>query len=143
MDGSKGGKDVNAPLAVVIRGDVTVTECSVRGDTSSPGKPQYLAYCSEQKCVGGCTAKLTNVVEIPEGLLVLTPRERQVVVRLGQGLTANEIAKALFISRHTVETHLYNSRRKLQLRHLPALTSWAATHQFVLQQSVDGVLADR
>lgn len=46
----------------------------------------------------------------------LTEREREVLVHIGHGLNNAEIADALFVSEHTVKTHLKHILRKLDLR---------------------------
>jgi excisionase family DNA binding protein len=53
----------------------------------------------------------------------LTPREREVLVRLAQGLTDKEIAHALGMSRHTAINHVAAIRRKLGV---PTRTAAAA-----------------
>jgi DNA-binding NarL/FixJ family response regulator len=45
----------------------------------------------------------------------LTPRERQVLVALGEGLSDREIAERMFISRDTVHTHMVNMMGKLDV----------------------------
>lgn len=49
-------------------------------------------------------------------LAVLTDREREVLVRIGEGLTNGEIAAALFVSETTVKTHVGRVFAKLGLR---------------------------
>jgi DNA-binding CsgD family transcriptional regulator len=48
-----------------------------------------------------------------EGLFVLTVRERQVLQLVADGLTSQEIAHLLEISRHTVESHRRHVYAKL------------------------------
>jgi len=56
----------------------------------------------------------------------LTPRERQVLRLIAQGCTYKEIARELYISGKTVESHVSSVLRKLQLSTRHQLTRWAA-----------------
>lgn len=47
----------------------------------------------------------------------LTPRESDVLIELGKGLSNCEIGKVLFISEHTVKKHVSNILSKLELDH--------------------------
>jgi DNA-binding NarL/FixJ family response regulator len=55
----------------------------------------------------------------------LTPRERDVLRLIARGYTYREIAKELFISVKTVESHVSSVLRKLQLSTRHQLTRWA------------------
>jgi len=55
----------------------------------------------------------------------LTPREREVLRLIARGYTYKEIAKELFISTKTVETHVSSVLRKLQLSTRHQLARWA------------------
>jgi DNA-binding NarL/FixJ family response regulator len=61
----------------------------------------------------------------PSGLDLLTEREREVLVRVAEGLSTKEIAARLDISTRTVETHRANLMRKLGLRSVARLTQFA------------------
>ena len=56
---------------------------------------------------------------------LLTPRERELLQLLAEGKTTKEIASALNLSPHTVETHRANVLRKLNLNSLPELILYA------------------
>ena len=56
----------------------------------------------------------------------LTNREREVLRLLARGYAYKEIAKELFISIKTVETHVSNVLRKLQMSNRYELSRWAA-----------------
>lgn len=42
----------------------------------------------------------------------LTPREREIIILLGQGRSNIQVARYLGLKRRTVETHLMNARQK-------------------------------
>jgi DNA-binding CsgD family transcriptional regulator len=46
----------------------------------------------------------------------LTPRETEILQRMADGLTQDEIAAILGISRHTLRTHVQNVLTKLRVR---------------------------
>ncbi len=56
----------------------------------------------------------------------LTVREKEIFVLLADGMTSHEIAKRLFISSKTVETHKYNLMDKLGVSSVAQLTKMAA-----------------
>jgi DNA-binding NarL/FixJ family response regulator len=56
----------------------------------------------------------------------LTPREREVLRLIARGYTYKEIARELYISLKTVESHVSSVLRKLQLSTRHQLTRWAA-----------------
>ncbi|MEZ4495545.1 MAG: LuxR C-terminal-related transcriptional regulator [Thermomicrobiales bacterium] len=51
-----------------------------------------------------------------EQVATLTPREREIIVLIASGLTADEISDRLFISPYTVKTHINNAMAKLDVR---------------------------
>jgi DNA-binding NarL/FixJ family response regulator len=56
----------------------------------------------------------------------LTAREREVLRLIARGYTYKEVARELYISAKTVETHVSSVLRKLQLSTRHQLTRWAA-----------------
>ncbi|TWE11920.1 LuxR C-terminal-related transcriptional regulator [Rudaeicoccus suwonensis] len=66
-----------------------------------------------------------EIAEIDEELDRLSAREREVMRLIARGYQYKEVAKELFISIKTVETHVSSVLRKLQLSSRHELTSWA------------------
>jgi len=67
-------------------------------------------------------------VESTPSIDILTPREREVLVRIAQGLTNREAAAELGISTRTVEAHRDNLMKKLGIRTVAGLTRFAIRH---------------
>ena len=61
----------------------------------------------------------------------LTPREREVLQLIARGYMYKEIAARLHLSVKTVESHVSNVLRKLQLSSRHELTRWATEHRLV------------
>jgi DNA-binding NarL/FixJ family response regulator len=61
----------------------------------------------------------------------LTAREREVLRLIARGYRYKEIASALHLSVKTVETHVSNVLRKLQLSSRHELTRWAAERRMI------------
>ena len=66
-----------------------------------------------------------------EELDLLTARERDVLRLIARGYAYKEVAKELFISVKTVETHVSAVLRKLQLSNRHELTRWASARRLV------------
>jgi DNA-binding NarL/FixJ family response regulator len=73
----------------------------------------------------------TDVPAIDPELDALTQREREVLRLIARGYAYKEIAKELFISVKTVETHVSSVLRKLQLSNRHELTRWATDRRLV------------
>jgi LuxR family transcriptional regulator of csgAB operon len=58
--------------------------------------------------------------------LPLTSREQEILKLIARGVTNDEIADLLFISRHTVKTHLYNIFKKINVPNRLQAALWAA-----------------
>ena len=61
----------------------------------------------------------------------LSAREREVLKLIARGYSYREVAKELFISIKTVETHVSSVLRKLQLSNRHQLTKWATDRHLV------------
>jgi DNA-binding NarL/FixJ family response regulator len=55
----------------------------------------------------------------------VTPREREVLALLAEGLTNRQIAERLVVSEHTVHRHVTNLLRKLDLSSRTAAATYA------------------
>ena len=73
----------------------------------------------------------TEAPSVDEDLDRLTQREREVLRLIARGYAYKEIAKELFISVKTVETHVSAVLRKLQLSNRYELTRWATDRRLV------------
>jgi two-component system response regulator NreC len=62
--------------------------------------------------------------ELPD-LNFLTSREKEVLKYIAEGLTSEEIAEKLFVSKRTVDTYRSNIMDKLNIRSLPKLIKYA------------------
>jgi non-specific serine/threonine protein kinase len=62
----------------------------------------------------------------PATLASLTPREEEVAVLVSRGLTNRQIASELFISEHTVATHITRILKRLALSSRSRLSAWVA-----------------
>ncbi len=61
----------------------------------------------------------------------LTPREREVLRQIARGYSYKQVARRLSISVKTVETHVSNVLRKLQLSNRHELARWASNRRIV------------
>lgn len=66
--------------------------------------------------------------ELSKRLATLTPREREVLIAIGQGHTNSEIASQFFLSESTVKTHVTRILFKLQARDRVHLVIHAYEH---------------
>ena len=71
------------------------------------------------------------VAEVDEDLDRLSGREKEVMRLIARGYAYKEVAKELFISVKTVETHVSSVLRKLQLSSRHELTRWASDRRIV------------
>lgn len=72
-----------------------------------------------------------EIAQVDEDLDRLTEREREVMRLIARGYAYKEVAKELFISVKTVETHVSSVLRKLQLSSRHELTRWANDRRLI------------
>jgi DNA-binding NarL/FixJ family response regulator len=72
-----------------------------------------------------------EVAAVEDELDRLSQREREVMRLIARGYAYKEVAKELFISVKTVETHVSAVLRKLQLSNRYELTRWAADRRLL------------
>lgn len=70
-----------------------------------------------------------------EALSRLTPRERQVLKLLAEGMTNKEVAKALHVAVKTAMAHRFNLKEKLGIRNRAALVRFAMRVGLIQQES--------
>jgi non-specific serine/threonine protein kinase len=85
---------------------------------------QVIAYALEPTR----TAADPPVGATTAGVAMLSRREREVVALLVEGKSNQEIADVLFISSHTVASHVANVMNKLGLDSRTAVATWAMRH---------------
>ena len=70
----------------------------------------------------------TPAPEVKDDTEELTEREKEILQLIVKEMTTNEIAEALFISSHTVESHRKNLISKLNVRNTAGLVRYAFEH---------------
>jgi DNA-binding NarL/FixJ family response regulator len=73
----------------------------------------------------------------PAELALLSPREKDTLLRLARGRSNAEIASDLFLSEATIKTHVAAVLRKLELRDRTQAVVWAYEHGIVRAGSLD------
>ena len=125
---SDAAEDVIAVIRAGARGYVTKTisgndlKTAIRrvADGDAVFSPRLAGFVLD--AFGAAAGELA---EVDEELDRLTAREREVMRLIARGYQYKEVAKALFISVKTVETHVSAVLRKLQLSSRHELTAWA------------------
>jgi two-component system, NarL family, nitrate/nitrite response regulator NarL len=76
------------------------------------------------------SASMTAAMQRPSGDEALTPREREVLTLIAEGLSSRDIGERLAMGVRTVETHRTNLRRKLNLPSAAALVRYAVERRW-------------
>ena len=77
------------------------------------------------------TVSNTSVSTQKEEVVELTDREKEVLCEIAEGLTTKQIAKKLFISEPTVNTHRRNLLSKIGVSNEKFLVRYAIKHGFI------------
>lgn len=95
-------------------------------ETVSNGRP-YLDPAVQEKMIISLSGNDGEAPVEPNSELVssITQREMEILQLIAMGLTSSEIAKKLFISKNTVETHRKNLLGKLNVKNTAALLKFA------------------
>ncbi len=72
-----------------------------------------------------------EAADVDQAVAAVTEREREVMRLIARGYAYKEVAKELFISIKTVETHMSSVLRKLQLSSRHELTRWASDRRLL------------
>jgi DNA-binding CsgD family transcriptional regulator len=64
----------------------------------------------------------------------LTPRQLEILCCVANGMTTQEIADQLFISKHTVQTTLDDARERAGVRNLPQLAALCVAAGFLVYE---------
>ncbi len=62
---------------------------------------------------------------------MISPRETEVIMLLANGLTHKEIATELYLSRHTINTHVKNIQHKLSAKNVAHMI-WLAIKRDII-----------
>jgi non-specific serine/threonine protein kinase len=84
-----------------------------------------VGYTLNHQMMVQASAPASDAASIPSALAVLTPREREVLGHLAQGLSTRQIAAALVITERTAEKHVANILAKLAFASRAQVAAWA------------------
>ncbi|MEX1043197.1 MAG: response regulator transcription factor [Acidimicrobiia bacterium] len=122
---------------------VSVVRAGARGYVTKTASPEEVAAAIRTVAGGEAvfSPRLAGFVldafsSVPVGQVdpefdLLTDREREVLRLIARGYTYRETGEELFISIKTVETHVSNVLRKLQLSNRNELARWAAERRLI------------
>lgn len=107
--------------------DSATTDIIAGIKTVAGGQP-YISPSLSAYLINRRARSIALIKEKP-GIQDLTSMERRVLKLIAEDKTSKEIAKELFISHRTVETHRTNISRKLELHGSLALIKFAVAHK--------------
>jgi DNA-binding NarL/FixJ family response regulator len=122
---------------------VSVVRAGARGYITKTASPAEVAAAIRTVASGEAvfSSRLAGFVldafsSVPVGQIdpefdLLTDREREVLRLIARGYTYRETGEELYISIKTVETHVSNVLRKLQLSNRNELARWAAERRLI------------
>ena len=129
-----GGEDyiyhcVKAGGSGLVNKDVPQNELINAIKTVSSGKKYFGAEYPENKIdeLIKNYEKQAKTISL-SGVEQLTDKEIEIMLLVAEGLTSNEIADKLFISKRTVDTHRTHLLQKLGLKSLPQLLKYAISY---------------
>ena len=93
--------------------------------------PTILELEKQVPCVETADTVDTGSALDEHGDIMLTPRERDIVICIARGMSNKEIADKLFLSVHTVATHRRNICSKLDIHSASGMTVFAILHGLV------------
>ena len=129
-DAVDGFEASGAPFDAACARIELATSLAALGRSLSAGQEAATALASLLELGAGTeAARAQRLLETPakgEALPELTPREREVLRLLAEGLTNRRIAARLVVSEHTVHRHVANILRKLQVSSRTAAAAHAA-----------------
>jgi DNA-binding NarL/FixJ family response regulator len=91
------------------------------------GGQRYLSQSITNTLVSDYLQVSSQAAE-PDPLENLSPREREILVRVVEGQSSAEIGRALFLSPKTVETYRSRLMQKLDVTDVPSLVKFAIQH---------------
>ena len=133
LSGSDAAQDVIGVIRAGARGYVTK---SISSDELLEGMTRVAAGDAvfSPRLAGFVLDAFSGAVDmssIDEELDRLSTREREVLKLIARGYSYKEVARELFISIKTVETHVSSVLRKLQLSNRHQLTKWATDRHLI------------
>lgn len=91
----------------------------------------FLSPSISKKVIERFVGQKQDKIAEPQGLQILTEREREVLQLIAEGNANREIAQQLHLSTKTIEVHRHNIQSKLQLQGTAKLTKYAIRNGLV------------